>query len=710
MNLLVIKIGELDSQILEDVESYFTNLQGWGSLFVNDPTDEESINRIITEYEELDKKFVNFNKDALNNLNNFDNMLLWGRRGTGKSTYLTKSFFHQIYNFKRNRKFVPIFIDCNLLFKLDLEDSLLNISYFYAGLKSQIVKSLLLFQKIISHVKKKKLSELDEEDLDYIKFEDLDLESDDFQFESEFITRKNYDVFLESYSKRLYENIQKEKPINFDSIHNFLTDLQRKWKIKGFIFYIDEVSEFFLAKGYFKDSVRNYFLEFLSECIPNLRNLLIFKLVLYQESDFEQLQSGSPDKFRIHRKYFQPFARLDLFNENKYFGLRIGSKGPAIKVQYESDLNLHLIAIFEKASSEWQRIFDNFQRNQQLILKYLRESTGGTMRELGFIISEAIKQSKENKKKQNSVTIPNLRAALIAHYKKIKTSLLTEEIKIMEEIVSSKKADNDPNIPYFVDSINTSDYKPLDERKVENIYKQKFLIDLEQAFLVNMVSMLKTKGETENIFVYHPGYAFFNTWSDSDIKFNSAHLRHPTMHIAKFMKNKMLFFEYFESYTNEIEKEEKSIKENYFESIKKALLAKGESLTTIERFILPGLKNQSIYGIKSYCDEIGVEIIPETDQKAKKVEIPISVDETDKDKWFEAYLRNARQKLIRTQYLKDYLKILEIIHQRKQASFESIWEQLNVSYPIRQKKYFINFLTKKALIVEEPEGTFKLQT
>ena len=196
MKVLTIEIKDLDSQILEDVENYFMNLQGWGSLFVNDPTDEDSIKKIITEYEELEEKFVNFNEDALDNLNKFDNMLLWGRRGTGKSTYLTKSFFHQIFNFKRKRKFVPLFVDCNLLFKTDLEDSVLNISYFYAGLKSQIVKSLLLFQKLLYHVKRKGLGELDEEDLTCVRFEDFDFEADDFRYSTESLTRKNYDIFL----------------------------------------------------------------------------------------------------------------------------------------------------------------------------------------------------------------------------------------------------------------------------------------------------------------------------------------------------------------------------------------------------------------------------------------------------------------------------------------------------------------------------------
>lgn len=706
---MTIKIGDLNSEILERVEIYFKNLRGWGSLFVKDPTDDESIEEIISEYEDLNEKFVNFYEDALKNLNNFSNMLLWGRRGTGKSTYLTKSFFHQIYKFKGRKRNVPIFIDCNLLFKEDLEENLLNISYFYAGLKSQIVKSLLLFQKILHHFNKKNLVSLDEDDLSCIKFKGPEFETEDF---SEDLARKNYDLFLEKYSQQLYNNIQKDQPMNFESILTFLIELKRQWQVHGFIFYIDEVSEFFIAKGHFKESVRNYFLDFISRAILNYSGLMVFKLVLYQEYDFEYLQRGAPKDVRVHRKYFNSFAALDLFNENKYFGKKIGIRGTSIKRQYEADLNKHIDAIFNKASNDWNRIIADFENNeiQNKIYKYLRESTGGTIRELGFIISEAIKQSKENKTRPINVTIPNLRAAIIAHYKKVNTLLLTKEIKLIEEVISTKKKDKDPNILYFTDRINTSDYKPLDEKNVEKVFKHNFLAELEQNFIINIVSMLKINGGTETVFVFHPGYAFQNTWPDKDIEFNSNHLRHNSMHIALNLRYKNAFSKYFKNYIEEIEVEEQSIKNKYLNIIKDALLKKGESLTSIERFIFPSLKNQSIYGLKLFCEEVGIELIVATDEEVPVEEVPdLPTPEDDEEKWFDAYLERARKKLIRTQYLKDYLKILEIINIREKATFEDIGNELNISYPVSRRKYFLNFLKKKSLIEELEDGIFQIK-
>ena len=77
--------------------------------------------------------------------------------------------------------------------------------------------------------------------------------------------------------------------------------------------------------------------------------------------------------------------------------------------------------------------------------------------------------------------------------------------------------------------------------------------------------------------------------------------------------------------------------------------------------------------------------------KEEEIEEPIDVPED----WFDTFLDKARKKLIRTQYLKDYLQILEIIYKNQRASFDLIGNKLNVSYPVPQRKYFLNFLAHK---------------
>src|SRR5271157_3157135 len=510
------------------LKEYFKNATEWGSIFV--PND--SPKKIIKNAINLKNRFLNYDEIVLQMLNEDSNLVLFGRRGTGKTTYVTYSFFERLEAFDENSGLFPVYVNLNLMNPSIASIDILT-SYFFVVLIQSVLKSVQIywqytsnkgiFEKLAKNFKKSIFGGLEKYvDKDLIEENEniFKLTTETQSNEDDEEDQKDLENYLKSrddFNKKL--NLifkQKQILVNYDTFYLISDRILSTLNASGFILYIDEVSEFFVSRE--KEgqhlAMIPVFLDFVQNIVTLNEKKYFLKLVLYQREDLDYIYCRAKREPDIKG---WSYCTLDIYQNTEEMVKRKAEEKKKIKKIYQDLIKEKIFYFLVKGCDDEENtlmnqlekiegnvndykkfetnvlknIFQDYEKNSLNIFYLLNFSTGGAIRELAFILKDALTREQGIP----LIQLDNIRLAISTRYNSRRDE--SKEVKLFETVIL-EKFKNKENQLFFLEKIQ-DDFLPNQQEIARALSK------LEQNFLINFVSD-KIEG-IYKVYCYHPGFA-----------------------------------------------------------------------------------------------------------------------------------------------------------------------------------------------------------
>jgi len=724
------KIEVKTSETLELFFNYLNEAVKFGSIF-DDWADSE---KVKSKYKELNEHFINFNPEALNSLISKDHTILFGRRGTGKTTYVTKAFFNfvdSIKNEKQEKKFIPVYCNSHLMNEDVYGSKEFVDTHFYFTLIGNIFRSISLFkdyfQKIKSAKKRKKrfeqlLEGVQNNPVDSI-LELFSIFLSDVETIDEIKKKEDYKEIFSKYRDEMENLINKfDVELSFNDFNKIIQNMKRIWNVDGFVFYFDELSEAFIHQKN-KNTKHNIetFFNFIQQSLNIPSETLIFKFIFYSKDDFYYLNDILESKIKMDLKFFN-FTSLEIYQSN--FALNL-SDSAKIQEKYSKltkkvienficlasgDKNYNNLNSNEKEDI-FDQIFDQFNVISKDLFFFIQFSTGAAIREIAFILKNVGKYQPKTGYR-NKINLTEIKNAIKKRFMDRRRIYNSKDSSLIENQLLTCK-----EIGKEMDWICFSNQLPDKISNIDSNYQKTFermLRHLEQQYLINFVTDKYQK--IYNIYCYNPGFALSKGY---DVNHKAVSLI--SNNYSLFQENQydpIQWQKHIASIVQEMLDNQEANKAMYIGYVLKALADGGmssenigilqEALSFYDHSQLRAYassKNLKFGEIvsKSLSIEEEEELKPDILIKTVESNADDLIEEMDSETWLRKLnsLRSDKLKSIRKTTFEHHKIILNRLFAEKSATLDDLREDLYLKgYELKtnQMNYRINYLLERNII------------